>query len=190
MNGSNRPLVKPKRRLVSSYRVSCGHRLAITVCFLQSATKRVGTSCANCETSQTTLWRRNEKGEPVCNACGLYYKLHKVSRPLSLKKDSIQTRNRKLSSKKKSQPSDAMHNVFTMDPRAMPALTPTDIGYSSFAASAASMAVAQSALQRAGTLPINIPSGLSSDPFGKLTTLSRIAGLEGPPPPPLANCAA
>jgi hypothetical protein len=27
----------------------------------------------------TTLWRRNHNGEPVCNACGLYYKLHNVS---------------------------------------------------------------------------------------------------------------
>ena len=34
--------------------------------------------CANCQTNTTTLWRRNAQGEPVCNACGLYYKLHKV----------------------------------------------------------------------------------------------------------------
>ena len=27
----------------------------------------------------TTLWRRNHNCEPVCNACGLYYKLHNVS---------------------------------------------------------------------------------------------------------------
>ena len=30
-------------------------------------------------TTTTTLWRRNNEGEPVCNACGLYYKLHNVS---------------------------------------------------------------------------------------------------------------
>ncbi len=46
----------------------------------QSAARREGTSCANCKTTQTTLWRRNQNGEPVCNACGLYYKLHNVSR--------------------------------------------------------------------------------------------------------------
>lgn len=39
---------------------------------------RMGLSCANCNTSTTTLWRRNGEGEPVCNACGLYYKLHQV----------------------------------------------------------------------------------------------------------------
>ena len=46
---------------------------------MQSAARRAGTSCANCKTTTTTLWRRNQNGEPVCNACGLYYKLHNVS---------------------------------------------------------------------------------------------------------------
>lgn len=81
MNGASRPLIKPKRRL--------------------SAARRAGTSCANCHTTQTTLWRRNQNGDPVCNACGLYWKLHAVNRPLSMKKDGIQTRNRKVSSKNK-----------------------------------------------------------------------------------------
>ncbi|XP_067947630.1 GATA-binding factor 3-like [Watersipora subatra] len=81
MNGASRPLVKPKRRL--------------------SATRRAGTSCANCRTSITTLWRRNGSGDPVCNACGLYYKLHNVHRPLTMKKDNIQTRNRKMTTKSK-----------------------------------------------------------------------------------------
>ncbi|XP_055351353.1 transcription factor GATA-4-like isoform X2 [Paramacrobiotus metropolitanus] len=81
MNGSSRPLIKPKRRLVAS--------------------KRTGTACANCKTDKTTLWRRDSKGNPVCNACGLYFKLHGVSRPITMKKDGIQTRNRKLSSKSK-----------------------------------------------------------------------------------------
>ncbi|KZC09158.1 GATA-binding factor C [Dufourea novaeangliae] len=67
----------------------------------RSAARRAGTSCANCKTATTTLWRRNQAGEPVCNACGLYYKLHNVNRPLTMKKEGIQTRNRKLSSKSK-----------------------------------------------------------------------------------------
>lgn len=41
--------------------------------------RRVGLICSNCKTTTTTLWRRNNSGEPVCNACGLYFKLHNVS---------------------------------------------------------------------------------------------------------------
>lgn len=57
--------------------------------------RRSGLQCANCQTVTTTLWRRNNEGEPVCNACGLYFKLHGVARPMSMKKDGIQTRKRK-----------------------------------------------------------------------------------------------
>ncbi|OWR43592.1 BmGATA beta isoform 3 [Danaus plexippus plexippus] len=57
-------------------------------------TKRQGV-CSNCETTITTLWRRNPLGENVCNACGLYFKLHGINRPKNMKKDSIQTRKRK-----------------------------------------------------------------------------------------------
>nr|XP_021142598.1 transcription factor GATA-6 [Columba livia] len=75
MNGLSRPLIKPQKRVPSS--------------------RRVGLSCANCHTTTTTLWRRNAEGEPVCNACGLYMKLHGVPRPLAMKKEGIQTRKRK-----------------------------------------------------------------------------------------------
>ncbi|XP_057288303.1 erythroid transcription factor-like [Pezoporus wallicus] len=81
LNGHNRPLIRPKKRLLVS--------------------KRAGTVCSNCQTSTTTLWRRSPRGDPVCNACGLYYKLHRVNRPLTMRKDGIQTRNRKVSAKGK-----------------------------------------------------------------------------------------
>lgn len=45
----------------------------------QTTSRRAGLCCTNCHTSTTTLWRRNADGEPVCNACGLYMKLHGVS---------------------------------------------------------------------------------------------------------------
>lgn len=45
----------------------------------QNTSRRAGLCCTNCHTSTTTLWRRNAEGEPVCNACGLYMKLHGVS---------------------------------------------------------------------------------------------------------------
>jgi len=52
------------------------------------------TSCTNCQTSTTPLWRRDPEGQPLCNACGLFFKLHGVVRPLSLKTDVIKKRNR------------------------------------------------------------------------------------------------
>ncbi|KAJ8610643.1 hypothetical protein MRB53_038422 [Persea americana] len=51
-------------------------------------------TCTNCFTQTTPLWRRNPEGNPLCNACGLFLKLHGVVRPLSLKTDVIKKRNR------------------------------------------------------------------------------------------------
>lgn len=50
--------------------------------------------CTNCHTRTTPLWRRNPEGQPLCNACGLFLKLHGEVRPLSLKTDVIKKRNR------------------------------------------------------------------------------------------------
>jgi len=49
--------------------------------------------CAHCGTDKTSLWRRFE-GLFVCNACGLYYKMHGVRRPIFLKSDNIRRRKR------------------------------------------------------------------------------------------------
>ncbi|KAJ0320371.1 hypothetical protein COL5a_009728 [Colletotrichum fioriniae] len=66
-------------------------------------------TCQNCQTSTTPLWRRDEYGSVLCNACGLFLKLHGRPRPISLKTDVIKSRNRvktmrpDLASKKKQQ---------------------------------------------------------------------------------------
>ncbi|KAH8927472.1 hypothetical protein BT69DRAFT_786938 [Atractiella rhizophila] len=39
--------------------------------------------CSNCGAYQTPLWRRGNNEELLCNACGLYLKLHKTHRPKS-----------------------------------------------------------------------------------------------------------
>ncbi|KAI9343827.1 hypothetical protein BD770DRAFT_397931 [Pilaira anomala] len=52
------------------------------------------TRCYNCDTSTTPLWRRDDDGNNICNACGLYYKLHSVHRPLSMKRSIIHRRKR------------------------------------------------------------------------------------------------
>ncbi|XP_023601323.1 LOW QUALITY PROTEIN: transcription factor GATA-5 [Myotis lucifugus] len=101
MNGVNRPLVRPQKRL--------------------SSTRRTGLCCTNCHTTTTTLWRRNADGEPVCNACGLYTKLHGVPRPLAMKKESIQTRKRKPKNVAKTKgPSGCPGNTTASQPSSIP----------------------------------------------------------------------
>lgn len=52
------------------------------------------TICANCEATTTPLWRRDANGRTICNACGLYYKLHLVHRPATMMRTVIKRRKR------------------------------------------------------------------------------------------------
>ena len=50
--------------------------------------------CTNCQTTTTPLWRRDEEGNNICNACGLYHKLHGTHRPIGMRKTVIKRRKR------------------------------------------------------------------------------------------------
>lgn len=54
--------------------------------------------CTNCQTTTTPLWRRDEDGFNICNACGLYYKLHGTHRPIGMRKTVIKRRKRLMGS--------------------------------------------------------------------------------------------
>ncbi|RKP29765.1 glucocorticoid receptor-like (DNA-binding domain), partial [Metschnikowia bicuspidata] len=51
------------------------------------------TECTNCGTAKTPFWRKDALGNALCNACGLFLKLHGSARPLSLKTDVIRKRS-------------------------------------------------------------------------------------------------
>ncbi|KAF1919664.1 hypothetical protein BDU57DRAFT_443189 [Ampelomyces quisqualis] len=51
-------------------------------------------ACQNCGTTITPLWRRDDAGNIICNACGLYFKLHNTHRPVAMKKQEIKRRKR------------------------------------------------------------------------------------------------
>ncbi|SMN18547.1 similar to Saccharomyces cerevisiae YFL021W GAT1 Transcriptional activator of genes involved in nitrogen catabolite repression [Maudiozyma saulgeensis] len=66
------------------------------------------TKCNNCQTFTTPLWRKDSQGNSLCNACGLFLKLHGVMRPLSLKTDVIKKRQRNGSTKRTNQNSQQL----------------------------------------------------------------------------------
>ncbi|OAG31091.1 hypothetical protein NEDG_01865 [Nematocida displodere] len=51
-------------------------------------------TCENCKTNITPLWRRSETGNYLCNACGLYLKIHKKNRPVKFMCKEIKHRQR------------------------------------------------------------------------------------------------
>ncbi|KAL4802353.1 hypothetical protein BDV18DRAFT_65497 [Aspergillus unguis] len=67
-------------------------------------------ACQNCGTTVTPLWRRDENGHPICNACGLYYKLHGCYRPTTMKKTIIKRRKRVVPALREQSPTAATHS--------------------------------------------------------------------------------
>ncbi|RLV93541.1 Nitrogen regulatory protein GLN3 [Spathaspora sp. JA1] len=84
-SGSNNVKATPATAAISTSAPTSG----------QAATpaSQTPTECFNCKTLKTPLWRKDAEGNTLCNACGLFYKLHGTTRPLSLKTDVIKKRN-------------------------------------------------------------------------------------------------
>ncbi|KAF8900459.1 hypothetical protein CPB84DRAFT_1747457 [Gymnopilus junonius] len=83
-----------KRPRPKSMRNSHGETRAQAAPRQEVADVMVAAQCYNCHTTATPLWRKDDEGKTVCNACGLYYKLHGSARPISMKSDVIRKRSR------------------------------------------------------------------------------------------------
>lgn len=92
--------------------------------------------CANCETITTPLWRRDASGRTICNACGLYYKLHLVHRPATMMRTVIKRRKRCSTNEKacgKSSTEDATDEKRSLSPPSavvqLPPIYPPPVPY-------------------------------------------------------------
>lgn len=141
------------------------------------------TMCTNCSTTTTPLWRRNPEGQPLCNACGLFFKLHGVTRPLSLKTDVIKKRNRNgatLTNPSRKSTTSTLSRASTLSNPRRTSLTSTSAAAAAAAAALAGGAASGGSSQLPGTRPL-APNASS--------THSHLPELR-PSPPGLGNTSA
>jgi hypothetical protein len=69
--------------------------------------------CLNCLTRHTSLWRKDQDGLPLCNACGLYWRNHGRPRPLgAIRLPKIKTK-KSLSKKSREYSRDSIGSSFS-----------------------------------------------------------------------------
>lgn len=128
----------------------------------QHAQQNNKTQCSNCQTTTTPLWRRDPQGNPLCNACGLFLKLHGAVRPLSLKTDVIKKRNRSnnniipTTTTKPKKKDEERRNTIHIAPQRPPQSQPSGETQQSEATNAAVQAILESIGIHLDSLPVEL----------------------------------
>lgn len=81
----------------------------------QSGEDLTNIACQNCGTTITPLWRRDDAGNTICNACGLYYRMHGHHRPMGMKKSTIKRRKRIINGGGAPQQSNVQFTTISLD---------------------------------------------------------------------------
>ncbi|CAN6629560.1 hypothetical protein TRVA0_012S01266 [Trichomonascus vanleenenianus] len=155
-----------------------------------SANNNKPTECTNCKTRTTPLWRRNPQGQPLCNACGLFLKLHGEVRPLSLKTDIIKKRNRGPSSASSSSRSHSRENSLSTSALAplMPVTTTTASAVQAAMTTTDAQAIPIMAKKRSTSRSAgNTPSSSFSESSSRNSLPRRHVALAPAPPKPMPN---
>jgi GATA-binding protein 4 len=91
-NGQKRPDWLQQRKIGKHRKLGDAENNEMIFHWQTNDTKQV--SCSNCQTTTSSLWRKNEQNMHVCNSCWLWKKMHGCDRPIEMKTNVIKRRKR------------------------------------------------------------------------------------------------